>query len=275
MNISAASLVRPLGLDHESASRLPFDELRTALESADRIEAARNTLTAYGVLSIPMSAETERLLQSHLEASGDWRVKHYMHIEYRELGSEPFAATVKSFAETLVQAVARPGEGPLALTAQEFEIRQPDFYPAEQWHQDSPPALLTVLATIRGEPTEYLPPQVADKRFAWDTPSTHRFSQRQDVDPSEVKYLPAGMFHVFVNPSLPSDVPKLVHRAPPAEPGRAFLMARWKPERPGADERTAPSMRPGEASVDSGQGSELRAAALRAALPRQSRLESL
>lgn len=234
-----------------------FDELRDALASPARLDAAVDALSRDGVLSIPMSEETRQYLERRLDDTQGWTMKHHGYQWFRDLRSEPFAATLKAFSERLVNRIASSGRPDIALQAHECEIRLTDTTSAEQWHQDRPPNLLTCIATIRGAPTEYLSPADAASHFEWSLLYPERSRQIRTVERSAIRYLPAGAIHVFATAQLETDLPKLMHRAPPPEPGRAIFLARWRPQLPDSKARSVADPR-----------SEARAIAIRGKLER-------
>lgn len=235
-------LTLPLSCFGQSAAARPcppaFDELREALASPARLDAAFVALSRDGVLSIPMSVQTRQYLENRLDDSEGWSM-HSGGQRFRDLRSEPIAATLKAFSEALVNRIKTSGSAPIALMAHECEVRATDTASAEKWHEDSAPNLLTCLATIRGAQTEYLSPAVAASHFQRERLFPERSIQIRPVEQSDIRCLPAGAIHVFATARLETDLPKLMHRAPPPQPGRAIFLARWRPLHP---DSKAPSL---------------------------------
>lgn len=202
----------------------PFDELKLSRPQIDR---GLEKLKRKGYFTVRVTQETKSYLQENnkivANLTGD-TIGKVLSFE-----DEAFALAATATAAQISEQMTGKK---MDLAIQEFQIRHPHDQGADQWHQDSAPKTLTCITTLSGSGTEFVLPEISNKKF---TMEKVRYGERlapiggEAAIQSDVKQAKKDKFYFFAAMGVKNEeIPKLVHRAP-HETDRAIFLARWKP----------------------------------------------
>ncbi|MES2832751.1 MAG: hypothetical protein V4695_12240 [Pseudomonadota bacterium] len=214
----------------ESAPK-PFDEMKL---SKAEVKQKVAELKTNGFFSIPISETTQRYLHNTNQGKGNsesqWEAKSTgtelkLPKSYNEIATRMATAVISKVADQKVH-----------LETQEFQIRRPGLTPADRWHQDRNPKVLTCLATLEGRGTEYVTPALARATFKHIDDKITPIEMRKGriLCKEDIKTFKKDNFYFIASRSdVTESIPKLVHRAPAYDhkelSERAIFLSRWRP----------------------------------------------